>query len=79
MPEADSGGSVKPNGRKPIWRSRKFWYALVAALIPIINKLAKLELDTATVWQAMSPLLGGLGVEGAIDVARGVGEAKNGK
>ncbi len=62
--------------RKPFWRSHKVWAAALAAAVPILNRLLKIELSPTEVAEAMAPFLALIGVEGGADLAKVWHEAK---
>ena len=69
-------GSVSTATRKPWYLSRKLWYAVVAAALPIVNEVCKLELTPETVMKAAAPFLTLLGIEAAADLVKVHHEAK---
>lgn len=62
--------------RKAWWTSRKLWYAVIAAALPIVNEVFKLELTPETVMKAAAPFLTLLGIEAAADLVKVHHEAK---
>ena len=62
--------------RKALWRSRKFWLAVLASLIPVLNEALGLHLTPETVTKAYSTLLGLIGVEAVADLVKVHHEAK---
>lgn len=49
-------------------KSRKFWFALVAAIVVFCNHFLDWGLDVNEVWALVTPLLLFIGVEGAADI-----------
>ncbi|MEK7246629.1 MAG: hypothetical protein AAB223_11480 [Pseudomonadota bacterium] len=62
--------------RKAWWKSRKLWYAVIAAALPLINEACKLDLTPDTVFKAAAPFLTLLGIEAAADLVKVHHEAK---
>lgn len=62
--------------RKAWWKSRKLWYAVIAAALPILNEAFKLELTPETVMKAAAPFLTLLGIEAAADLVKVHHESK---
>lgn len=55
------------DGRKPFWQSRKWWYAILAVLMPIISKVFMMDISDNVII-AVEALLGiAIGAEASID------------
>ena len=44
--------------RKPFWKSKKWWVAIIAAVVPVANAVLGLDLDTAELSLVIIPLIG---------------------
>ena len=44
--------------RKPFWKSKKWWVAIIAAAVPVANAVLGLDLDTAELSLVIVPLIG---------------------
>ncbi len=42
---------------KHFWQSKKWWMAILAASIPIINRIAGIDLDAGEIWIAVGPMI----------------------
>lgn len=62
--------------RKPLWKSRKFWLAVIAGMMPVVNKVCGLNLDAETLAKAAAPFLALIGIEGVADLVKVHHEAK---
>ncbi|MDP2672211.1 MAG: hypothetical protein Q8O84_00165 [Nanoarchaeota archaeon] len=59
------------NGKlKETIQSRKFWFAIIAALIPILNQELDLNLDTTTVYGIIAALIAWILGEAQVDSAK---------
>ena len=50
-------------------KSRKFWLAVIAAVVAFGNALFDWGIKTEEVWAILTPLLGFIAVEGVADTA----------
>ena len=55
---------------KSFWKSKKWWAAVVAASIPVVNKLLGLELNGHDLVMVCSPLVGYILGQGIADVGK---------
>jgi len=44
--------------RKPFWRSKKWWMAIIGGVVPIANHVLGLELSVAEIFAVVLPLIG---------------------
>ena len=52
---------------KPIWKSKKWIAAVIAAIIPIINSVTGLDMDPAEVITVVIPLVAYVFSQGIVD------------
>lgn len=55
--------------QKPFWRSKKWWVAIIAAAIPVVNNLLNLNLDATELTIIVLPLIGYIFGEAWTDAA----------
>jgi len=55
---------------KPFWHSKKFWVALIAASIPIWNKVFAIDLSTTDITAVVSPMIAYIIGQGAADLGK---------
>ena len=55
--------------RKPFWRSKKWWVAIIAAAIPVANEALGLNLDATELTLIVIPLIGYIFGEAWTDAA----------
>mgnify|MGYP000940162097 FL=1 len=55
---------------KSFWHSKKFWVALVAASIPVWNRVFAIELSTADITAVVSPMIAYIIGQGAADLGK---------
>ena len=53
--------------KKSIFHSKKWWTAIIAALIPIVNALTGLNMDPSEVTAVVVPLVAYVLAQGAVD------------
>ena len=57
-------------GRKPFWESRKWWFAILAVILPIVSKVFMMEISDNVII-AVEALLGiAIGAEATIDTKK---------
>ena len=55
---------------KKFWKSKKWWAMVVAASIPILNKVVGLEFNTTDVVAVVSPLIAYILGQGVADIGK---------
>ena len=53
--------------KKPLWKSKKWIAAVIAAIIPVINSVTGLDMDPAEVVTVVIPLVVYIFAQGAVD------------
>lgn len=55
---------------KKFWHSKKFWAAVIAASVPIWNKVFNIQLSTADITAVTSPIIAYIIGQGAADLGK---------
>lgn len=55
---------------KAFWKSKKWWAAVVAAAIPVLNKVLGLDLNANELMMVCSPLVGYILGQGIADIGK---------
>ncbi len=58
------------NNEKVFWKSKKWWAAVVAAGLPVLNKLLGFDLDPTELVLVSSPLVGYILGQGVADIGK---------
>lgn len=62
---------------KPFWLSKKWWFTVLAVLVPILNQTFGLGLDATTVLEIILPIMVYVGGQAHIDAKKIDANAKN--
>jgi hypothetical protein len=55
---------------KQFWKSKKWWAAVVAAVLPIVNKVLGFDLDPSELVLVSTPLVGYILGQGVADIGK---------
>lgn len=58
------------NNEKAFYKSKKWWAAVVAAVLPIVNKVLGFDLDPTELVLVSSPLVGYILGQGVADIGK---------